>query len=75
MQASAAYEIVGPVDQLVVDTRDVLVERGYTVFREERDGPNRIVWARRHHEDDDEGGGEVVRVFVTPVEQACRILG
>ena len=74
----AQYEYVVPVDHVVVVTREVLVERGYTVFRVETDGPNRIVWARRHHEeddDDDEGGGEVVRVFVTPRGQRVLVRG
>ena len=64
----APYEYVVPVDRVVVVSREVLVERGYTVYRVETDGPNRIVWARRHHkhEDDDEDDDEVVRVFVTP---------
>ncbi|HKW40353.1 MAG TPA: hypothetical protein VJN39_03800 [Gemmatimonadales bacterium] len=66
----AQYEYVVPVDRVVVVSREVLVERGYTVYRVETDGPNRIVWARRHHrendDDEDEDEGEVVRVFVTP---------
>lgn len=72
----AQYEYVVPVDRVVVVSREVLVERGYTVFRVESDGPNRIVWARRHHRDDDqdedEDEGEVVRVFLTP--QGDRVL-
>jgi hypothetical protein len=55
----AEYEYVAPVDRVVVVTRDVLVTRGWTVFRVERAGPNRIVWARR-------GDDEVVRIFATP---------
>jgi hypothetical protein len=73
----AQYEYIVPVDHVVVVTREVLVERGYTVVRVETDGPNRIVWARRrHHEDDDEDeDGEVVRVFVTPQGQRVLVRG
>jgi hypothetical protein len=73
----AQYEYVVPVDHVVVVTREVLVERGYTVFRVETDGPSRIVWARRrHHEDDDEDeDGEVVRVFLTPQGQRVLVRG
>ena len=63
----AQYEYVVPADRVVVVTREVLVERGYRVYRVETHGPNRIVWARRGDEDD-----EVVRVFVTP--QGRRVL-
>lgn len=52
------YEYVVPVDRVVVVTRDVLVSRGYVVYRVEQDGPNRVIWARR-------GDDEVVRVFAT----------
>ena len=41
------YEYVVPVDRVVVVTRDVLVTRGWTVYRVQRSGPNRIIWARR----------------------------
>jgi hypothetical protein len=51
------YEYVVPVDRVVVVTREVLVNRGYEVFRVEGDGPTRIIWARR-------GDNEVVRIFV-----------
>jgi len=53
------YEYVVPVDRVVVVTRDVLVTRGWTVYRVQRDGPNRIIWARR-------GDDDVVRIFATP---------
>jgi hypothetical protein len=49
----------GDVERVVVVSREVLIERGYTVFRVVRDGPNRVLWARH-------GNGEVVRVFVSP---------
>jgi hypothetical protein len=53
----AVYET--PVDRAVGICRDVLVSRGFVVFRVAPDGPSRVVWAR--HGDDD-----VVRVFVSP---------
>ena len=59
------YEYVVPVDRVVVVTREVLVNRGYEVFRVEDDGPTRIIWARR-------GEDEVVRVFVN--RQGDRVL-
>ncbi|MGH7753602.1 MAG: hypothetical protein ACREN5_12370 [Gemmatimonadales bacterium] len=55
----AAYAYVTEVDRVVFVTRDVLVAHGYVVWRVERSGPRRIVWARR-------GDDEVVRIFVTP---------
>lgn len=65
----AAYVYDAPPDRLVIVTREVLVERGYEVFRVEDDGPNRVIWARHRRGDDegdeDGGSGEVVRVFVT----------
>jgi hypothetical protein len=50
------YEYDVPVDRVVVVTRDVLVGDGYTVFRVERSGSDRIIWARR-------GDNELVRVL------------
>lgn len=55
----AQYVYVVPLDRVVVVTREVLVQRGYTVVRVENDGPNRVVWARR-------GDDDVVRVFASP---------
>ena len=52
----AEHVYVVPVDRVVVVTREVLVTRGYTVYRVERSGPNRIIWARR-------GDDHVVRIF------------
>src|SRR5207248_9997203 len=54
----AQYVYVEPVDRVVVVTREVLVARGYHVYRVEDDGPTRVIWARR-------GDEEVVRVFAT----------
>ena len=53
------YEYVVPVDRVVVVTQEVLVTRGWTVYRVQRSGPNRIIWARR-------GEDEIVRIFATP---------
>jgi hypothetical protein len=64
----AQYEYVVPVDRVVVVTREVLVNRGYTVFRVEEAGPRRIVWARR-------GDDEVVRVFVNPEGERVKVRG
>jgi hypothetical protein len=62
------YEYVVPVDRVVFVTRDVLVTRGYVVFRVEADGYNRVIWARR-------GEDEVVRVFVNPTGQRVLVRG
>ena len=53
------YVYVVPAERVVVVTREVLVNRGYVVYRIEQAGPNRIIWARR-------GDDEVVRVFASP---------
>lgn len=55
----AQYEYVVPMDRVVVVTREVLVDRGWVVYRVERSRRNRIIWARR-------GDHEVVRIFATP---------
>ena len=55
----AEHVYVVPVDRVVVVTQDVLVQRGWVVFRIERHGPDRVVWARR-------GDDEMVRIFATP---------
>lgn len=65
----AEYAYVVPVDRVVVVTREVLVERGWEVFRVEDDGPNRIIWARRGD------GDEIVRVFATPQGQRVVVRG
>jgi len=53
------YVYVVPVERVVVVTRDVLETRGWTVYRVQHSGPNRIIWARR-------GGDHVVRIFANP---------
>ena len=60
----AVYEV--PVDRVVLVSRDVLVSRGYVVYHVDRDGPNRVIWARR-------GDDEVVRLFVTPQGQRVAV--
>ncbi len=62
------YEYVVPVDRVVVVTRDVLVTRGWTVYRVQRSGPNRVIWARR-------GDNDVVRIFATPRGQRVAVRG
>jgi hypothetical protein len=62
------YVYVVPVDRVVVVTREVLVNRGWVVYRVERSGPNRVIWARR-------GEDEVVRIFATPQGQRVAVRG
>src|SRR5207237_4596944 len=64
----AEYVYVVPVDRVVVVTREVLVNRGWVVYRVQRSGPNRIIWARR-------GDDEVVRVFATPQGERVAVRG
>jgi len=64
----AEYVYVAPVDRVVVVTREVLVSRGWVVYRVQRSGPNRIVWARR-------GDNEVVRIFATPQGERVGLRG
>ncbi len=64
----AEYAYVVPVDRVVVVTRDVLVTRGWVVYRVQRSGPNRIIWARR-------GDDEVVRIFATPQGERVAVRG
>lgn len=54
----AEHVYVVPVDRVVVVSREVLVQRGWVVYRVEERGPDRIIWARR-------GDDEVVRIFAT----------
>ena len=62
------YEYVVPVDRVVVVTRDVLVTRGWTVYRVQRSGPNRVIWARR-------GDDQIVRIFATPRGERVAVRG
>ncbi|HEV8304333.1 MAG TPA: hypothetical protein VGQ25_05190 [Gemmatimonadales bacterium] len=64
----AEYAYVVPVDRVVVVTREVLVTRGWVVYRVERSGPNRVIWARR-------GDDEVVRIFATPQGERVVVRG
>jgi hypothetical protein len=64
----AEYEYVVPVDRVVVVTRDVLVARGWTVYRVERSGRDRIIWARR-------GDDQIVRIFATPRGERVAVRG
>jgi len=54
----AEHVYVVPVDRVVVVSREVLVQRGWVVYRVEERGPDRIIWARR-------GDDEIVRIFAT----------
>jgi hypothetical protein len=62
----AHYVYVVPVDRVVVVTQEVLVTRGWTVYRVQRAGPNRIIWARR--------GDDVVRIFANPEGRGERVV-
>jgi hypothetical protein len=53
------YVYVVPMDRVVVVSRDVLSSHGWVVYRVQRSGGGRILWARR-------GPDEVIRVFATP---------
>src|SRR5881296_4015394 len=64
----ANYVYVVPPERVVVVTREVLVNRGYVVYRVQRAGPNRIIWARR-------GDDEIVRVFATPRGERVAVRG
>ena len=64
----AEYVYVVPVDRVVVVTREVLVNRGWVVYRVQRSGPNRIIWARR-------GDDEIVRIFATPQGDRVAVRG
>jgi hypothetical protein len=64
----AEYVYVVPVDRVVVVTRDVLVTRGWTVYRVEHSGPNRIIWARH-------GDEKMVRIFANPQGQHVVVRG
>lgn len=53
------YAYVVPMERVVVVSQDVLVSQGWAVYRVERSGNSRVLWARR-------GPDEVIRVFATP---------
>src|SRR2546425_11151625 len=55
----ADYVYVVPPERVVVVTREVLVSRGWVVYRVERRGPDPVLWARRR----DDG---ILRLFVSP---------
>ena len=59
---------VVPVERVVVVTREVLVNRGWVVFRVERAGTDRIIWARR-------GDDEIVRILATPHGERVAVRG
>ena len=63
------YWYAMPLDRVVYVSREVLVTHGYVVYRVQRSGPNRIIWARRS------GGDEVVRIFVTARDQRVAVRG
>jgi len=64
----AEYVYVVPVDRVVVVSREVLVSRGWVVYRVQRSGPNRIIWARR-------GDDDVVRIFASPQGEQVVVRG
>lgn len=64
----AEYEYVVPVDRVVVVTQDVLVRCGWTVYRVQRSGEGRIIWARR-------GDDHVVRIFASPRGERVAVRG
>jgi len=59
---------VVPVERVVYVTRDVLVSRGWVVYRVERSGRDRIIWARR-------GDDRMVRILVTPTGKRVVLRG
>lgn len=61
----AEHVYVVPVDRVVVVSREVLVQRGWVVYRVDEQGPDRIIWARR-------GDDQIVRIFAT--HQGDRVL-
>ena len=58
----------GSVDRVVVVSRDVLGDHGYTVYRVENHGSKRTIWARR-------GDDEIVRVFLAPQGTGVAVRG
>ncbi len=64
----AEHVYVVPVDRVVVVSREVLVTRGWTVYRVQRSGHNRVIWARR-------GEHEIVRIFASPQGERVEVRG
>lgn len=64
----AEHVYVVPVDRVVVVSRDVLVDRGWVVYRVQRSGRNRVIWARR-------GDDDMIRIFVTPEGERVVVRG
>ena len=64
----ADYVYVAPPERVVVVTREVLVSRGWVVYRVQRSGPNRVIWARR-------GDDDIVRIFVSPQGDRVAVRG
>src|SRR3989442_14175480 len=64
----ADYVYVVPPERVVVVTREVLVSRGWVVYRVERRGPNRVIWARR-------GDDDIVRIFFSPPGEKVPLRG
>ena len=64
----AGYVYAVPMDRVVVVTREVLVSRGWVVYRVEPSGPNRIIWARR-------GDDDIIRIFATPQGERVAVRG
>src|SRR5256885_17170819 len=62
------YVYVAPPERVVVVTREVLVQRGWVVYRVQESGPNHVIWARR-------GPDEIVRIFVTPQGDRVAVRG
>ncbi len=64
----AEHVYVVPVDRVVVVSRDVLVDRGWVVYRVQRSGRQRVIWARR-------GDDDMIRIFVTPQGERVVVRG
>jgi len=62
------YVYLVPMDRVVVVSRDVLVTQGWTVYRVQRTGGGRVLWARR-------GNDDVIRVFATPQGNRVELRG
>src|SRR6266516_1887197 len=67
----ANYVYVVPPERVVVVTREVLVNRGYVVYRVQRAGPNDPIRACSLDPVDD----EIVRVFVNPEGERVVVRG